>query len=135
MKKPLLLPFIALVGGAAAAVLRLLQNTTGFEEGTGLPIPGNLPATALVILLVLLAAVLILLVRRLPQKAAPAFPADFTARDPRLLFVPMAGLFLMGISGVLDLVAGSGPDRNAHPECCLGSRSLRHDLRGGHLLF
>lgn len=53
MKKPLLLPFIALVGGAAAAVLRLLQNTTGFEEGTGLPIPGNLPATALVILLVL----------------------------------------------------------------------------------
>lgn len=115
--------------------MRLLQNTTGFEEGTGLPIPGNLPATALVILLVLLAAVLILLVRRLPQKAAPAFPADFTARDPRLLFVPMAGLFLMGISGVLDLVAGSGPDRNAHPECCLGSRSLRHDLRGGHLLF
>lgn len=108
MKKPLLLPFIALVGGAAAAVLRLLQNTTGFEEGTGLPIPGNLPATALVILLVLLAAVLILLVRRLPQKAAPAFPADFTARDPRLLFVPMAGLFLMGISGVLDLVAGLG---------------------------
>ena len=106
MKKPLLLPFIALVGGAAAAVLRLLQNTTGFEEGTGLPIPGNLPATALVILLVLLAAVLILLVRRLPEKAAPAFPADFTARDPRLLFVPMAGLFLMGISGVLDLVAG-----------------------------
>lgn len=108
MKKPLLLPFIALVGGAAAAVLRLLQNTTSFEEGTGLPIPGNLPATALVILLVLLAAVLILLVRRLPQKAAPAFPADFTARDPRLLFVPMAGLFLMGISGVLDLVAGLG---------------------------
>ena len=108
MKKPLLLPFIALVGGAAAAVLRLLQNTTGFEEGTGLPIPGNLPATALVILLVLLAAVLILLVRRLPEKAAPAFPADFTARDPRLLFVPMAGLFLMGISGVLDLVAGLG---------------------------
>ena len=108
MKKPLLLPFIALVGGAAAAVLRLLQNTTGFEEGTGLPIPGNLPATALVILLVLLAVVLILLVRRLPEKAAPAFPADFTARDPRLLFVPMAGLFLMGISGVLDLVAGLG---------------------------
>ena len=98
MKKPLLLPFIALVGGAAAAVLRLLQNTTGFEEGTGLPIPGNLPATALVILLV----------RLLPEKAAPAFPADFTARDPRLLFVPMAGLFLMGISGVLDLVAGLG---------------------------
>ena len=108
MKKPLLLPFIALVGGAAAAVLRLLQNTTGFEEGTGLPFPGNLPATALVILLVLLAVVLILLVRRLPEKAAPAFPADFTARDPRLLFVPMAGLFLMGISGVLDLVAGLG---------------------------
>ena len=38
MKKPLLLPCIALVGGAAAAVLRLFQNATGFEEETGLPI-------------------------------------------------------------------------------------------------
>ena len=108
MKKPLLLPCIALVGGAAAAVLRLFQNATGFEEETGLPISGNLPGTALVILLVLLAVILTLLVRRLPENKAPSFPADFTARDSRLLFLPMAGLFLMGLSGVLDLIAGLG---------------------------
>lgn len=108
MKKPHLLPCIALVGGAAAAVLRLFQNATGFEEETGLPISGNLPGTALVILLVLLAVILTLLVRRLPENKAPSFPADFTARDSRLLFLPMAGLFLMGLSGVLDLIAGLG---------------------------
>ena len=108
MKKPLLLPCIALVGGAAAAVLRLFQNATGFEEETGLPISGNLPGTALVILLVLLAVILTLLARRLPENKAPSFPADFTARDSRLLFLPMAGLFLMGLSGVLDLIAGLG---------------------------
>lgn len=108
MKKPLLLPCIALAGGAAAAVLRLLQNRTGFEEGTGLPIPGNLPATALVFLLIALAAIMILLTARLPEDPAPAFPSDFSARDSRLLAIPMAGLFLMGISGVLDLITGLG---------------------------
>lgn len=108
MKKPLLLPCITLVGGAAAAVLRLLQNRTGFEPDTGLPIPGNLPATALVILLIALAAAAVLLTARLPEDAVPAFPADFSARDSRLLFVPIAGVFLVGISGVLDLVSGLG---------------------------
>lgn len=135
MKKPLLLPCIALVGGAAAAVLRLFQNATGFEEETGLPISGNLPGTALVILLVLLAVILTLLVRRLPENKAPSFPADFTARDSRLLFLPMAGLFLMGLSGVLDLIAGLGLTETLLQGVVSRSRSLRHDLRGGHLFF
>lgn len=29
--------------GAAGMSLRLLQNMTGFEPGTGLPIPGSIP--------------------------------------------------------------------------------------------
>ena len=35
MKKQMLLPLLAAVGGAAAFVLRLLQNRTGFEPDTG----------------------------------------------------------------------------------------------------
>ena len=49
MKKSMLWPLIALVGGGAAFVLRLLQRSTGFEADTGLPIPGNLPAVLLVV--------------------------------------------------------------------------------------
>ena len=39
--------------GAAGMSLRLLQNMTGFEPGTGLPVPGSLPGILLPVLLVL----------------------------------------------------------------------------------
>ena len=54
MKKQSLLPLLALVSGAAAFVLRLLQNRTGFEAATGLPVPGNVPGLVLVALLAVL---------------------------------------------------------------------------------
>ena len=44
MKKYLFWPLMAVIGGAGAFVLRLLQRSTGFEADTGLPIPGNLYA-------------------------------------------------------------------------------------------
>ena len=40
MKKQWMLPALALVSGAAAFALRLWQNATGFEEETGLAVPG-----------------------------------------------------------------------------------------------
>ena len=40
--------------GAAGMSLRLLQNMTGFEPGTGLPIPGSIPGILLPVLLALL---------------------------------------------------------------------------------
>ena len=42
MKKYAVYPLLALAGGAAAFVLRLAQNRTGFEAATGLPVAGNL---------------------------------------------------------------------------------------------
>ena len=51
MSKQYALPLAAVLGGAAAFVLRLLQNQTGFEPETGLPIPGNLAGMSLVVLL------------------------------------------------------------------------------------
>ena len=48
MKKYICFPLLALVGGGAAFILRLLQRRTGFEADTGLPIPGNPYALLLV---------------------------------------------------------------------------------------
>ena len=69
MKTYKLYPAAALVGGAAAAAVRLAQNRTGFEAATGLPVSGNLWARLLVAILVLLGAVFFLLTRRIPYKA------------------------------------------------------------------
>jgi len=60
MNRRYALPLTAALGGAAAWVLRLLQNHTGYEAGTGLPIPGNPAALALAVLLAGLAVLPIL---------------------------------------------------------------------------
>ena len=93
MKKYNALPLAAVVGGAVAFVLRLLQNRTGFEPETGLAVPGNLFGIALVVLLIVLAAGVLVLARAWPGKGecAPVFPADFSVEDPRQLTLPVAG--------------------------------------------
>ena len=108
MKKQWILPATAVLGGAAAFVLRLVQKRTGFEPGTGLPIPGAPAGTALAVLLAALAVLLLLLVRQLPAEteAGPAFPADFAVHDPRLLTLPVIGVFLTALSGLADLYEG-----------------------------
>lgn len=108
MKKQLLLPLAAAAGGAAGLVLRLLQNQTGFEAATGLPIPGNAPGTALAVLLVALFAVLFLLARMIPPaEEGPLFPEDFRTANAGLAALPIMGIFLMALSGGLDILAGA----------------------------
>lgn len=110
MKKQWTLPLTAVLGGAAAFALRLVQNRTGFESATGLPIPGNAAGTALAVLLAALAVLLLLLVRQLPKETeqGPAFPADFSTGDAKLLTLPLAGVLLMALSGAADLYEGLG---------------------------
>jgi len=110
MNKNFLLPIVAGIGGLAAFGLRLAQNMTGFEQSTGLPIPGNLPGLALLGLLVVLAVVVAMLSRRMndDKTAPPAFPQDFQTTDAGLLMLPVAGVFLMAISGAADLLIGTG---------------------------
>ena len=110
MKKHLILPALSVLGGAVAFLLRLLQNRTGFEPDTGLPIPGNVPGLALVVLLAVLAAALCVLVWKLPKEAdpGPAFPQDFSTTDTRLLTLPVMGVLLIALSGLLDLAGGFG---------------------------
>ena len=92
--------------GAAGFALRLLQNRTGFEPDTGLPIPGNSPAMALPALLVLAAAAVYLLACRcLPQKAEKrSFGELFRLEDKGGLSAVLAGGCIMAASGVLELL-------------------------------
>ena len=53
--------------GAAGMSLRLLQNMTGFEPGTGLPIPGSIPGILLPVLLALSAVILFRMNSKLPK--------------------------------------------------------------------
>lgn len=103
MKKYSVFYCVAVAGGAAAFLLRMLQNRTGFEAATGLPVPGNLPALALVVLLAAAAAVLFLLSRAWPAGEGPAFPADFSTDDPKQLALPVLGSSLIGLAGLADL--------------------------------
>ena len=61
MKKHILIPALAVAGGAAALVLRLVQVRTGFEADTGLAISGNPAGMALAALRSLLASVFLAL--------------------------------------------------------------------------
>lgn len=110
MKKQWMLPLTAVLGAAAAFVLRLVHKRVGFEPGTGLPIPGNFAGTALAILLAALAVLLLLLVRQLPkeEEPGPVFPEAFSTADTRLLTLPVMGVFLIALSGAADLLEGAG---------------------------
>lgn len=109
MKKQILIPGLAALGGALAFALRLVQNRTGFEAETGLAIPGSLPGTALIFLFIVLAAALAVLSRGLPKKDDKlAFPAAFPAPQATMLMVVIMGVFLIALSGLADLAIGLG---------------------------
>lgn len=110
MKKHVLIPAAALVGGGLAFALRLVENLTAYEAGTGLPLRGS-HAHLLVLLMLLAAAVLLLaLTRKLPREEAPgpAFPGAFSTESAGLLTLPIMGVGLLAVSGAVDLLAGLG---------------------------
>ena len=103
MKKETLFPLAATAGGIVAFLLRFLQNRTGFEATTGLPIPGNIPGILLVLFLLLMAAGLFVLSRKLPAPETEDFPALFTSDNKSALFLPVIGILLIALSGLADL--------------------------------
>ncbi len=134
MDKHYALPLTAALGGAAACVLRLLQNHTGFEADTGLPIPGNLAALALAVLLIGLALALALTARLLPaeEEPGPVLPRDFSTENTGLLTIPMCGVFLLVLSGLSDLTESL----RMLPEGLVSSRHAIYGiLRAGGLGF
>lgn len=132
MDKRYALPLASVLGGAAAFVLRLLQNKTGFEADTGLPVPGNLAALTLAVLLAGAGALMAFLARRLPVEEEPVFPGEFAVTGDGLLTVPVCGVFLIALSGAADLAEALGL---LPGEIFLSRHGLYHVLREGGLGF
>ena len=112
MKKSMLFPLLTAVGGAGAFLLRLVQRATGFEADTGLPIPGNLPAMALVLWFVVLAAAAFFAARALlPAEGedSPLFPDGFSTASAGLLTLTVMGILLLAVSGAADIASGIFP--------------------------
>ena len=103
MNKQHLIPLTAAAGGTIALVLRWLQNASGFEASTGLPVAGHPAGVALVVWLAALAAVLVVFARRLPGESV--YPRDFSAPAAQQVLLPVMGALLFGLSGVLDAAA------------------------------
>ena len=110
MRRYAVFPVLALGGGCAAFVLRLLQWRVGFEPDTGLPVPGAPFGAATALLAVLVMVLSGLLSRRLPKESegTPLFPQGFSTPEAGLLTLAVAGVFLMAVSGLADMAAGLG---------------------------
>lgn len=107
MKKHLFFPALALCGGGAGFILRFLQNRTGFEPQTGLPVSDDPLAILLPAVLFLLAAACLFFARRLPHEkpdTAPAFREHFAPCAVSALPV-LCGLALWLLSGALGVLA------------------------------
>ena len=110
MKHRFSIPALSVCFGAVGFLLRLLQNRTGFEPDTGLPIPGSVPAILLPILLMAAAGILYLAVRRVLPKEMPELPfsRQFDLSNRTGLFSALAGGCVMAISGILEIVDSMG---------------------------
>ena len=102
MRKDILLPGVAVVGGAAGFLLRRWELSTAFEPDTGLPVAGAPATWALIALTVVVAAVLAVLCRGTHRVFPGGYDEAFGAPNNALyLTVLVAAAFLMAASRVL----------------------------------
>ena len=132
MRRYAVFPILALGGGCAAFVLRLLQWRTGFEPDTGLPIPGTPFGAATAVLAAAVLAICFLLRKKLPEEAegAPVFPAGFSVTEPAILTLAVTGVFLMAAAGLADIAAGMGIQGLPGAELSSAAASREHLILG-----
>jgi len=106
MKKYGLIPAAALSGGVLCFFLRLVQNRTGFEPDTGLPVAGNATAAALPVAFIITAVVILLLSCQLPSEKEDTklpFTGYFIADGSLLPTLLVSGIFLWILSGAMEV--------------------------------
>ena len=105
MRKELILPVTAIVGGAIGFFLRWLELATAFEPDTGLPIEGMPVTWALIALSAAVAVVLLLLCLGVGKGFEGGYDQAFRVRDAAPYMMGMtAGAFLTAAAGVLLLL-------------------------------
>ena len=107
MKKTAFFPLLSIFGGVICFVLRTLQNRSGFEADTGLPISGSIYGYLLPATLSILAVAAFLLCLRLPSEKGDSslpFSAQFRTANPLTLMLVIGGIFLWCLSGIADLL-------------------------------
>jgi len=117
MKKYFYLPAVPLAGGAVAFFLRLLQNRTGYEPDTGLPVPGSPFSLLVPLALILLAAALIAAASKLPEdgdKAPQTFTGSFSAKNGAVAGLLAGGCLLWLASGALEVFQAAPLLGSAH---------------------
>lgn len=105
MRKELILPVTAIVGGAIGFFLRRQELLTAFEPDTGLPIEGMPVTWALIALSEAVAVVLLLLCLGVGRGFRGGYDEAFGARDVAPYMMGMtAGAFLTAAAGALLLL-------------------------------
>ena len=125
MRKDILLPGVAVAGGAAGFLLRRWELSTAFEPDTGLPVAGAPATWALIALTVVVAAVLAVLCRGTHRVFPGGYDEAFGAPNNALyLTVLVAAAFLMAASGLLTFLLYLRHDVTAFSRVLLALMSL-----------
>ena len=113
MRKEILLPAIAVVGGGAGFALRRWELATAFEADTGLPISGAPATMALIALSVVVAAVLLILSFMGKYPRFSGYDQAFSAKNNTLYAMAgiLSGFLLIGAGGLMayDFATGANP--------------------------
>lgn len=113
MRKEILLPAVAAVGGLAGFGLRWWELNTAFEPDTGLPISGAPATMALIALSVVVAAVLLILSLTVKYPQFQGYDQAFSAKGNTLYATVgvLSGFLLIGAGGLMayDFATGANP--------------------------
>lgn len=113
MRKEILLPAVAAVGGLAGFGLRWWELNTAFEPDTGLPISGAPATMALIALSVVVAAVLLILSLTVKYPQFQGYDQAFSTKGNTLYATVgvLSGFLLMGAGGLMayDFATGANP--------------------------
>lgn len=103
MRKSVLLPALAAAGGIVGLLVRRVYLATGFEVGTGLPIPHAPALWAMALVAAAVVVVLAVLSAGKHRNFDRCYAEAFLPRSPLGLTLQLAGVVLLAIGGFLAL--------------------------------